>query len=38
MILGLPRRDAARGALGTMARALVAGLPASSAVLMIHRR
>ena len=38
VILGLPRRDAARGALGTMARALVAGLPASSAVLMIHRR
>jgi basic amino acid/polyamine antiporter, APA family len=38
VILGLPRRDAAGGALGTMARALVAGLPASSAVLMIHRR
>ncbi|MBA2667787.1 MAG: amino acid permease [Trueperaceae bacterium] len=38
VILGLPRRDESRGVLGAMARSLVAALPASCAVLMIHRR
>jgi basic amino acid/polyamine antiporter, APA family len=38
VILGLPKRDVDQAVLGPVARAMVAGLPPSTAVLMIHRR
>jgi hypothetical protein len=38
IVLGLPRRDVDQGALGGFARALLAALPQSCAVLMIHRK
>ena len=38
LVLGLPRRDTDHAALGRFARALLAALPPSCAVLLIHRR
>jgi len=38
IVLGLPKRDVDQGALGGFARALLAALPPSCAVLMIHRK
>ncbi len=38
LVLGLPRRDTDHATLGRFARALLAALPPSCAVLLIHRR
>lgn len=38
LVLGLPRRDAKQGTLGSFARSLLPRLPRSCAVLLIHRR
>ena len=38
LVLGLPRRDTDQATLGRFARALLAALPPSCAVLLIHRR